>query len=272
MRSKRIHSKIVIIGTGNVATYLGLALSDAGHRIDQIYGRNAALAGKLAEHLHSSFTVSVEHLNKNADLYIIAVKDSAINDLSKKLRLPGKLVVHTSGSIPVSVLSSVTNRSGVFYPLQTFSKQQKTYFAKVPLLLEASSKQDEKYLMQLAGTLSGNVQVVNSERRLMVHLAAVFACNFSNHLYTIADTLLKETGLSFDLLKPLIAETARKIKTINPGLAQTGPAIRGDKAIINMHLKLLRQMPEYMAIYRDISNSIVHVTKMILPATGKFAK
>jgi predicted short-subunit dehydrogenase-like oxidoreductase (DUF2520 family) len=263
--NKSQHKSIVLIGSGNVATQLGLALLEAGYNILQVYSRTKKSANKLATLLKATATDSVEKINTIADIYIIAVKDDAIANVTNQLKLKDKITVHTSGSIDMKILKNTSKNYGVFYPLQTFSKNKKTDFKNIPICLEGSNTDTLKVLRSLADSISNNVQKVNSEQRKQIHLAAVFACNFTNHFYTIAENILHEQKLSFDILKPLIIETADKIKENSPSRMQTGPAIRKDKRVIQTHMiqthmKLLRSK-KLKQLYKLISENIIDSTK-----------
>jgi len=177
--------------------------------------------------------------------------------LAKELNFKDKLVVHTSGSLPMDVLKEVSSNFGVFYPLQTFSKSRKADFKSIPICIEANTADNENHLVDLGTSISGNVQHINSEERKILHLAAVFACNFPNYMYTIAEQILARNKLDFNFLKPLIEETAAKVQTIDPHNAQTGPAKRGDKIIMNQHLELLKDSPGFKDIYKLISSEIL---------------
>lgn len=249
---------IGLIGSGNVATHLGLALHNNGHRVVQVYSRNLTHAQALASQLQAQAIDSIEALDITLDIYIIAVKDGAISTIAAQLtafNLQGT-VVHTSGSTDIAVLSGVGQNTGVLYPLQTFSKAQTIDFKKVPLLLEASNPHVLAQLDELAKGLSPHIYHYSSAQRRSLHLAAVVACNFSNYLYSVANQYLNEQGVSFDLLKPLILETAQKVQQHAPITVQTGPAVRGDQAILDMHLNMLQQQPELQQLYQVLSEGI----------------
>jgi predicted short-subunit dehydrogenase-like oxidoreductase (DUF2520 family) len=237
--------KVVLLGFGNVNSHLLNSLSTQLEiSVVQVFNRNP-----LPKDLHLKnipFTDAIENIAE-ADLYIIGIPDDAIASFSETLPFQNKLVAHTSGGAAMEVLSA-KNRRGVFYPLQTFSKQRKVDFNEIPICLEAENPQDLALLRKVAETISENVVEIPSEKRAKLHLAAVFVNNFVNHLYEIGSEILEEEHLSFDLLKPLIAETASKIKTLSPEEAQTGPAKRNDKKTIEKHLHLLANSP-YSKIY-----------------------
>ncbi|MEZ5082754.1 MAG: Rossmann-like and DUF2520 domain-containing protein [Bacteroidales bacterium] len=252
---------IAFIGAGNVATQLGFALVGAGFKIVQVYSRTQTSAEWLAGKLSADFTISIDEIKLDADLYIISLTDDATGEICKKLDLRDKFVVHTSGTLPLDILSSISNRYGVFYPLQTFSKCRNINFQDIPLCLEANSQENLDLLKKLAKKVSEKIYEINSGQRKMLHLAAVFACNFPNFMYTIAQKILGDADLEFDLLKPLIRETAEKVQTINPVDAQTGPAIRGDRKIMEQHLELLKDNKELYDLYKFISDQLVTSNK-----------
>lgn len=254
---KTSHYKIVLIGSGNVATQLGLALKEAKLTIIQVYSKHKSSSSSLAKILNCESTNSPEKINTTADIYIIAVNDDAVAEVVKKLQLSDKIVVHTSGSVEMNILKTSSKNFGVFYPLQTFSKNKIIKFNSIPICLEANNKNTLKALQLLGNSISNDVQIINSEQRKFIHLAAVFACNFTNHFYSIASDILESQKLSLDILKPLIEETANKIKTNSPSKIQTGPAIRGDKKTMDNHLKLLANK-DYKNIYKLISKSIIN--------------
>ena len=253
-------NNIVLIGAGNVATHLGLALKKSKHNIVQVYSKHMLSAKTLADKLKCQAISSLTEITLNADIYIIAVKDDAIAEVAKQLNLKDKIVVHTSGSVSIEALQNSSKNYGVFYPLQTFSKDKKVDFKKVPLCLETNNSKTFKTIEALANSISNNTQKISSEQRLTIHIAAVFACNFSNHLYAIANELLKSNKLSLDILKPLIEETAEKIKNNPPVKMQTGPAIRGDKKTMEKHLKQLTDNKQKQ-LYKLISSSIIDYNK-----------
>lgn len=251
---------VTILGSGNVAFHLGKALVTKGIRVDAVYSPTEKNALELAEILHAKACTDIEQLPGASDLYILAVKDTAIEEVSNQLPKVVGLVVHTSGNTGMEVLWK-HKRRGVFYPLQTISKQNDFRFENVPLLLEASQSEDREEITQLAIHLGADAYTVNSEQRKIVHVAAVFANNFSNHLYTIAHHILTQHNLSFDMLKPLIRQTANAIEHHSPQHVQTGPAVRGDYGTIENHLKLLQNMPEYAQVYALMSQSILQAKK-----------
>lgn len=197
---------------------------------------------------------------KEADVYIISVSDNAIAEVSNNLPFTNRLVVHTSGTSELSVLNS-KNRKGVFYPLQTFSKDKEIDFSSIPICLEAENDADFKTLEKLAQNLSQKVFDISSEQRKSLHVTAVFVCNFVNHMYTIGNQICEENNVPFEVLQPLILETAHKITTLKPEAAQTGPALRKDTKTINKHLEFLQES-NYQELYKLLTQSIQNVKKL----------
>lgn len=248
---------VILIGAGNLATQLALCLHEHGTEVKQVFSRTPESAQKLAQKVNASYTSNLGELDKNADLFLIAVKDSAIQEVLENIRLDeNQLIVHTAGSVPMSILNGFTLNYGVFYPLQTFSKNRKVEFSDIPICIEANHPSNMDKLQFLAEKLSNTVRQLNSEERKTLHLAAVFANNFVNHFYILAAEILQDKKLKFDLLKPLIHETAAKIAALQPIEAQTGPAKRNDQIIIQDHLKMLHNKPESQKIYSFVTESI----------------
>ncbi|PWS28394.1 DUF2520 domain-containing protein [Pedobacter yonginense] len=248
--------KIAILGSGNVATHLSKALQAIGEDLVQVYSPNIEHAKILAEPLGAS---AINHLNevvKDADLYIISVKDDAIAAVAEGLKGANGIVVHTSGTTDSNILSSKFENAGVLYPLQTFSKSKEVSFERIPLCVEANTDHNFDVLNKLAHKLSNQVYHLDAEKRRVLHLAAVFACNFTNHMYALANELLVKNNLDFEIIKPLIAETADKVMANLPENVQTGPAIREDNITIKKHLDMLSDLPELQEIYQKLSNSI----------------
>lgn len=252
---KREIKNIVLVGSGNVASHLGLALKEAGIQIQQVFSRKLQHASILAKKLQADYTNDPNQIRTDADLYILSIKDDVIAEFANHSVFKGKFIVHTAGSISIDTFNGISNAYGVLYPFQTFSKNKKLDFEEVPVLVEGNNNINTSALMHLAKKITNNASVVNSEQRSALHISAVFACNFSNHMYAIAYHLLKENGLGFDLIKPLIKETAEKIKQVSPRDAQTGPAVRFDNRIVNQHLEALNS-PVYKDIYALLSQSI----------------
>lgn len=247
---------IVCIGSGNVATHLAIALKAVGADIVQVWSRDIKNAEVLAALTKAAPISKWADLDLFADCYLIAVKDDAIAEIAAHLTEVRGIVVHTSGATPLNALTGSGTGYGVLYPLQTFSKTKAVDLTRVPFCIEAESPQTLDKISAIAHLLSPLVSQVSSAQRKILHLAAVFACNFSNHLYHLSAELLEKHQLKFDLLKPLILETAEKVQSALPGTVQTGPAVRNDQETIKRHLDLLNGSPELQEIYATLSNSI----------------
>ncbi len=248
--------KIVCIGSGNVATHMAIAFKEVGAEIIQVWSPNAQHAEILAALTQAEAIHNWADLDRTADCYVIAVRDDAIAAVAPHLADLKGIVVHTSGATAIDVLSATGKGYGVLYPLQTFSKTTAIDLKKVPLCIEADSAETLDKLSAIAHLISPMVSVVSTEQRSILHVAAVFACNFSNHLYHLSNTILAQYQLDFALLKPLIMETAQKIQTSDPRAVQTGPAVRGDEKTMAKHLSLLTGSPELQVIYEILSKSI----------------
>jgi len=249
--------RITLIGSGNIATHLGAAFRNAGHRIVQVYSRNMQNAALLAYHIGAEAIDDLNSINPETDIFIIAISDDAIASIVQQLAKYDKLIVHTSGATDLYTLLAFTDKAGVFYPLQTFSKTKEVDFRTVPLCIEGATESATQALKELAQGISNNVYIIDSSQRKTLHLAAVFACNFSNYLYSVAQELLAKQNINFDLLRPLILETAQKVQEHLPADVQTGPAARKDIKTIDMHLNLLKGEPELEQIYRLLSQGII---------------
>lgn len=244
--------KVIFLGFGNVNSHLFEALhKEKGVSIKQVFNRNYIKMISPFEHIPFSDDISEI---EEADIYIIGIPDDAISAFSESLPFQNRLVVHTSGGVSMDALSS-KNRRGTFYPLQTFSKQREVDFENIPICLEAENEADLKLLRILGESISKNVTEISSEKRAKLHMAAVFVNNFTNYLYRIGSEILKEDDLPFDLLKPLILETALKIETLSPEEAQTGPAKRNDIKTIEKHLSLLIN-PEHRKFYELFTEAL----------------
>ncbi|MFB9841584.1 Rossmann-like and DUF2520 domain-containing protein [Mucilaginibacter ginsenosidivorans] len=253
--------RITIIGSGNVATHLGAAFKNAGHHIVQVYSRDIQNASILAYHIRAEAINELAEINPDTDLFIISVKDDAIGGLAKELGKYGKLIAHTSGATSLDELSQFTTKAGVFYPLQTFSKTKEVNFNTVPLCIEGTDEQTTRLLEELALSISQNVYRVDSEKRKILHLAAVFACNFPNYLYYAAGSILDKHGLDFNMLRPLILETAEKMMDHLPQNVQTGPAVRNDEKTMAGHMKLLGNSADLQQVYALLSQLIIKMDK-----------
>ncbi len=245
--------KVILIGSGNVAHHLILAFKKAvGIELVQVLARNK---NSLTHLLNSEVITSDYNQIKEADIYIIAVSDNAIEAISNLLPLENKLVVHTSGSVSIATLTN-KNRKGVFYPLQTFSKNKAINFEEVPICIESENAADLELIKKVANCISKNIYEIDSNQRKSLHIAAVFVSNFVNHLYQIGQEICIENELPFEILKPLILETANKVMTISPNEAQTGPAKRNDTQTINTHLNFLSNKNQ-KEIYKILTKSII---------------
>ncbi len=252
--------RISFIGAGRVAHHLVHALKQR-HQIIQIYSQGFVHAQKLATEVKAEAVHTFAELSAEIDVLIIAVSDSAISDVIQHVHayLPNTLIVHTSGSTDIEKLTKVHARAGVFYPLQTFSLDREVEWYSTPLFIEATHLEDLNTLLQLANELSQRVYQYNSAQRLSLHLAAVFACNFSNYCYDMAKQIVDAKQVDFSLLYPLIIETAQKALQAEPRNMQTGPAMRGDQNIIAMHAQMLKQdqRPDLQAAYHLLSEQIL---------------
>lgn len=247
---------IVIIGSGNVAAILGRKLRAAGHRILQVYSRNTNAASALAYEWDTESANYKSVINKAADVYLVAVSDDAIAEVADSLELPGKVVAHTAASVPKEVLRKVSRHYGVFYPLQTLRKEM-DHLPATPVFIDGSDDFTRRRLESLAQSITDQKVVeAGDEDRLKLHIAAVLVSNFVNYLYVLAETYCRQEGINFKQLLPLIEETALKVKTMPPHLAQTGPAIRHDEATIAKHLALLKDYPDLRPIYELFTTQI----------------
>ena len=243
--------KIVIIGSGNVAYHLAKAFTQNNIEVSQIFGRNEVELNKISEELNIPY--STKDLD-DADLYLISVSDSAVEQVSDLIRTEKALVAHTSGSLPIETLNG-DYRKASFYPLQTFSKTKNLNYSKIPFFIEAENQIDEKSLFELASLISDNVETSDYEKRKYIHLTAVFACNFVNHLFARAKEISDSQDLDFNYFIPLIDETVEKIHHLEPKSAQTGPAVRGDERILKLHEELITN-DEHLKIYNTMNESI----------------
>jgi len=245
--------RVSIIGSGNVAQHLIQAFSKTTDiELVQVFARkNASVAHLISpDKIYTNFNDIIA-----ADLFIIAITDDAITEVSAAIPFSNELVVHTSGSVSMEAIDN-KNRQGVFYPLQTFSKSKEVDFKTIPICIETKNEKDIQVLEKVAKSISNTVYKINSEQRKALHIAAVFVSNFVNHLYQIGNAICIENNLPFDILKPLIQETANKILTLSPNEAQTGPAKRKDTQTINAHLSFLSDENQ-KEIYKLLTKSII---------------
>lgn len=250
--------KIVFVGAGNLATNVAKALFAAGHEIVQVYSRTIEAASLLAEAVGAEATDNLDEVAGQADVYVISVKDGVLKSVAEHLCNGSRegLFVHTAGSMPMSLFEGHAQRYGVFYPMQSFSKERQVDFKDVSIFVEANNPEDLERLKTLGYSLSYNVRELSSEGRKHLHLAAVFACNFANHCYDLASCVLDKYDIPFDVMLPLIDETARKVHEVSPLKAQTGPAVRYDENVIGMQRDMLPGGSLIQQIYSLMSKSI----------------
>ncbi|MGN7755995.1 Rossmann-like and DUF2520 domain-containing protein [Chryseobacterium sp. 22532] len=240
----------VIIGSGNVAYHMAKAFSLKNIPLMQVFGRNGEELKKISGELNVPY--STEQL-QDADLYIICVSDNSVENVSQLITKKDCLVAHTSGSLPKEILKGAYRKAS-FYPLQTFSKSKELDYEKIPLFIEAENEQDKQLLFEIASKISENVMESSHEKRKYIHLTAVFACNFVNHLFAKAKEISDSQEIPFNYFLPLIDETIQKIHEIEPKAAQTGPAVRNDVRILELHERLLKD--ESLEIYKTMNHSI----------------
>jgi predicted short-subunit dehydrogenase-like oxidoreductase (DUF2520 family) len=248
--------KVVIIGSGNVATVLGRRMLAAGHEISQVISRNEEHASLLADKLKCSYASALEQIQQDSDFYVIAVSDSSLPEIANTLFLDKKLVVHTAGSVPKDVLRNVSRNYGVLYPLQSLRKEIGST-AEIPLLIDANTEDDLALIYDFARTISDQVKMAGDEERSKLHVGAIIVNNFTNYLYVLTEGYCKREQINFQLLLPLIRETASRLSAFSPVEVQTGPAVRNDFQTIEKHIELLAGYPDLQNIYRLITASII---------------
>ncbi|QOI97021.1 MAG: DUF2520 domain-containing protein [Flammeovirgaceae bacterium] len=247
-------------GAGNLAWHLAPVLDNAGYPVREVYSRNPQHAQQLVARLYDGeVKASLDFSTSPSQVFILAVADDAIEQVAREIILPdGALLLHTSGSQPLDKLSyAAASGTGVFYPLQSFTKGVKVDFRQVPVFIEGDSAEVERELMKMAGAISRQVFRLDSEKRLALHLAAVFASNFTNYMLTLAHDATQKHQLDYNWLKPLIAETINKTFQVGPEQSQTGPARRGDFETLDRHMKLLQEDSQVAELYRLISQQLV---------------
>ena len=251
--------QVSIIGTGNLAFVLSKNLEQCGIRVRELAGRSKDRVERIASQLYSVETIlDFDFSQSQSKVFFLCVSDSAISEVAYRLKLPqGALLVHCSGATSLDAIEKGGADFGVFYPVQTFSTSRKLSLNGVPICIEANEESKEELLEAIAKKIGATPCFMTSEQRLVLHLSAVFACNFSNHLFMMAKRLLDEEGLPFDLLKELIRETVKKSLEIGPENAQTGPAIRKDYATMDKHIKLLEDHPNWKEVYTTFSERIM---------------
>lgn len=255
--------KIVLVGAGNLATNIGKALLEAGHDILQVYSHTMESASTLATAVGGAPITDLTSLNSDADVYIVSIKDSVIADVVPALckNRENKVFLHTAGSVPLDIFKGMAMHYGVLYPMQTFSKYKRLNFRDVPCFVEGNDDLSFETVNKLADDISDHVYLLNSDARKHLHLAAVFACNFVNHCYEISSEILARHDIPFEVMLPLIDETAGKVHSMSPKEAQTGPAIRYDQNVIRMQADLLKDNPIFKQIYECMSIGIHHAAQ-----------
>jgi predicted short-subunit dehydrogenase-like oxidoreductase (DUF2520 family) len=251
----------VLIGAGNLGWHLGITLHEKGIRVLQVISRSEESCKELAGVLHADYSTSLQELAAEAGIIILAVPDSRIEEVIVQCDFRDNLVVHSAGSMPMDIFKGRAVNYGVLYPVMTFTRYKPVDFSSVPLLVEANTARNKEKLNTLAKCLSKEVRSTTSEQRKYIHLAAVMACNFSNHMVALAETVLAHEGIPFELLRPLIRETSDKINHLSPREAQTGPAVRNDIPTMEEHLRLLAKHRDIAELYRQISKSIITFAK-----------
>ena len=250
--------RIVLIGAGRLATNLGVALRKAGHDVPCVYSRTLESAQTLTAIIGGEAVNDIGHIPLQADVFIVALKDDVLADMLPLITCgrEHQLFVHTAGSMPMSMWQGLTTHYGVFYPMQTFSKERLVDFSEISVFLESSDKETMQKIRQLAESITAHIYELDSDGRKVLHLAAVFACNFVNHCYALSSDVLERCGLPFDVMLPLIDETARKVHELSPQQAQTGPAVRYDQNVMDMQAAMIADNPLMEDIYRKLSFSI----------------
>jgi predicted short-subunit dehydrogenase-like oxidoreductase (DUF2520 family) len=256
--------RLILLGAGHVAWHLAPQLEAAGHRITHVFARNAENAKPLIKRLYNAqYTDKQDFRNEQADMVLLCLADKALPEILPKIQMPDQaILVHTSGSLDMNLLAPFAQKYGVFYPLQTFSKVRKVNWKEIPICLEASDEASLDLLTDLADGISQEIYQVSTADRQKLHLSAVFACNFSNHLWAIAHDILQKNDLDFALLKPLIRETLEKALEFPPQEVQTGPAIRKDTLVIDRQKEYLKNHHlDYLAVYEELTQSIQSLTR-----------
>lgn len=252
--------KVVFVGAGNVATHLARELYRNSFDIIQVYSRTMESASALAQEINATSITNLASIDNSADLYVFSLKDSVLEDIVSQIAPNNGLWIHTAGSIQQEVFQKYTSRYGVFYPFQTFSKGRGIDWRKVPVFIEANKPENLDILKNIAEKISGKVAELSSQDRKYVHLTGVFACNFTNHMYALSKQFLNHVDLPFEVSLPLIDETAAKVHDLSPEQAQTGPAVRYDKNVIDKHLDLIDDK-NIRQIYKLISENIYKTNK-----------
>jgi predicted short-subunit dehydrogenase-like oxidoreductase (DUF2520 family) len=253
--------KIVILGSGNVASNLAPAIQAKGLEIVQVYSRSLDHAAELAGRVGAEPVSEIKQLTEDADLYLFCISDSAIISLLEQKSWEGKLLAHTAGSMPLEIFKPYTQHYGVVYPFQTFTKGYFVDIEKVSVFVESSTAEIQILLESFAKKITPHVSRIDSVQRTVLHLAGVFANNFGNHMFSIATELLRKNDLEIESIRPLIEETCRKALCMDPKLAQTGPALRNNEQVLNKHIEMLHAEPDWQKIYTFVSSSIKNFHK-----------
>ncbi len=249
---------VVFIGAGNVATHLAMAFHRSGICVKQVYSRTMQSASDLAKAVQAEAVTDIGAVVDSADLYVFSVKDSVLESLISQIKPNYGIWIHTAGSIPMDVFEQYSDRYGVLYPFQTFTKGIPIDWTSVPIYLESSSDEVFDELRGICSPLSDNVKSLSSELRKYVHLSGVYACNFVNYMYSLSEQIVESTGVPKEDLLPLIDQTCRKIHLLNSYDAQTGPAVRLDRNVIDKHLSLLADEKQ-KKIYESLSEGIYNL-------------
>ncbi len=254
--------KICLVGSGNVGTNLGINLKQKGIEIVQVISRNINNAKALALKLEANYSSQISEFDRRCNTIIFSVSDDAIKPLLQSVNFENRLLIHTAGSVSAEIFAEYSDYYGVLYPLQSFKKADFTNFLEIPLFIEGNREESNERIGNIGSQLSNKVYDADSEMRLRIHVAAVFACNFTNHMYHISHNLIKDMPINFDVFAPLIRKTAEQaIRAGNPEETQTGPAIRNDKGTMKKHLNELKQNESLAELYKFMSNRIFESKK-----------
>ncbi|KAA3646942.1 MAG: DUF2520 domain-containing protein [Bacteroidetes bacterium] len=262
MNAKNLIKRVTIIGAGNVGHNFGKAFRQAGYVINEIYSRTQSSALLLSQTLNCDYTTDLKSIKSNTDLIILAINDDALETVINQIKIKDKIIVHSSGSTPLSLFNDKGFKQyGIFYPVQSFSKNETESLENIPICVEGNNDNTENLLYSFAKSVSTKVYAMDSKKRKALHVAAVFANNFTNHMFHIADDLLKQNKISFEIIRPLLEKTAGKLKTETPLGAQTGPAVRNDLKVIESHMEYLKNQKDYQELYGLITANIFKAQK-----------
>ena len=253
--------KIVIIGSGNIATFYGVRFKENGHQIVQVLSPNLEHAQTLAAQLQCEAIQDYNHLNKEAEVYILGVRDNILYELGTTLKLPGKYIIYGAGAVPLSVLESISEHIICLWCMFSVQKNKLPTQRQFPVIYNALSENDQTLALQWASMLSDAPYLLSDHQKARTHLTAVFVNNFTNHLYAIAHQLMAESNIDFSLLMPMIQDTAQKIQYELPEKLQTGPAVRNDTHTLNEQMNQLEEHPYFQMVYKALSDSIRHMHK-----------